>query len=261
MSASTIAPGAGLDWNATSTDYLRYRPGYPESFFELAFQLGVGRAGQRLLDLGAGTGALALQFARQSARVVALDASENQLGALSQVASRERLEVQTLHARAEATGLPAGQFDAITASMCWGYFDQDAIAVEVPRLLKPGGVLLVSSLIWTSDDPVAKATDGLIAAYNPASSSRHRREDPAPAPSWLRKPLVVKGFHTWVEGIPFSRESWRGRIRASKWIGAALSPETVAAFDREHDDLLRGIAPDRFVVPHRITLHTLAAKD
>lgn len=260
MTAAAIVPGAGLDWNATSTDYLRYRPGYPESFFELAFQLGVGRVGQRILDLGAGTGALALQFARQSARVVALDASESQLAALRQVAGKERLEIETVHAKAEESGLPAGSFDAVTASMCWGYFDQDAMAREVPRLLKPGGVLLVSSSIWDARDPIAKASEQLISVYNPTSSQRRKEADPSPVPSWLVAPLVVRGFHTWLEPLYFTRESWRGRIRASKWIGAALEQSAVAAFDREHEHLLQGIAGERFAIQHRITIHTLGVK-
>jgi len=259
MTTALIAPGAGLNWDATSEDYSRHRPGYPDSFFELAFQMGVGLAGQRILDLGAGTGALALQFARQSAQVVALDASRGQLESLKSKAERDRLDVQTLFARAEDTGLPSASYDAVTASMCWGYFDQRDISREVPRLLKPDGHLLVSSLIWTHDDPISKVTDDLIAAYNPASTrGRGGGSAPSAVPDWAAPTFSVTGFHSWIEGLPFTRESWRGRIRASKWIGAALDPAKVDAFDREHEILLRTVGPDRFVIPHRITLHVLA---
>jgi 2-polyprenyl-3-methyl-5-hydroxy-6-metoxy-1,4-benzoquinol methylase len=69
-----IVPGAGLNWNATSRDSSLHRPGYPASFFTLAYHnMGVELPGQQILDLGAGTGALALQFARQGSQVVALD--------------------------------------------------------------------------------------------------------------------------------------------------------------------------------------------
>jgi hypothetical protein len=59
------------------------------------------------------------------------------------------------------------------------------------------------------------------------------------------------------EMIPFTRESWRGRIRACRGIGATLIPQQVEAFDRDHDELLRRIAPETFSVLHRINAHLL----
>ncbi|HEX7506540.1 MAG TPA: class I SAM-dependent methyltransferase, partial [Polyangia bacterium] len=129
-----ILPGAGLDWNATADDYARFRPTYPASYFDILRTIGIGRPGQRILDLGAGTGALALPFARAGAQVVALDASAGQLEKLRLKAGKEGVDVRTLHARAEETGLPSGEFDAVTASMCWDYFDPKAIRWEVLRL-------------------------------------------------------------------------------------------------------------------------------
>jgi hypothetical protein len=54
--------------------------------------------------------------------------------------------------------------------------------------------------------------------------------------------------------LPFTRESWRGRMRATKWIGAALTAGQTAAFDREHKELLERIAPAQFSIRHRIRI-------
>jgi hypothetical protein len=59
------------------------------------------------------------------------------------------------------------------------------------------------------------------------------------------------------EHLPFTRDSWRGRFRACRAIGATLTPEQTDAFDREHDALLREIAPEHFTVLHRIDAHIL----
>jgi len=251
---ASIAPGAGLNWNATSKDYAAFRPTYPPSYFSLLQQLGIGRKGQNILDLGAGTGALALPFARQGASVVALDASVGQLEQLELKASQEGIGIRTLHRRAEETGLPADNFDAITASMCWGYFDRNEILPEVDRLLKPKGLLLVSALIWDHDDPVSRVTDSLVARYNPASVRRAHDDRFDPVPGWLQDPFRLRGYLAWNEPISFTAEAWRGRIRASKWIGAALHPDIVTQFDQEH---ALALAPfgERFEVSHRITLH------
>ena len=57
------------------------------------------------------------------------------------------------------------------------------------------------------------------------------------------------------EGIPFTRESWRGRIRTLRGIGASLPPDEVERFDEEHASLLEKIAPPRFEILHRINAH------
>ncbi|MFG0296977.1 MAG: class I SAM-dependent methyltransferase, partial [Maioricimonas sp. JB045] len=71
---STHDPGAidagnSVDWGRTSADYAVHRPGPPPSFFSRLAALGVGLEGQKILDLGTGTGVLARQFARQGAKV------------------------------------------------------------------------------------------------------------------------------------------------------------------------------------------------
>ena len=246
-----------LNWSATSQDYLRYRPGYPKQFFTLLRQLGIGLAGQDILDLGSGTGALAVPFARAGARVTAVDPSEGQLLAGKEAARKYGVtnKIKFKVASAENTGLPDHAFDAITASMCWTYFDIKRMKVEVPRLLRPDGLLLVSTLIWERhDEGIVGGTHELIGKYNPEARRRVRRWDKDAVPDWSKKWLELKTFHEFTADIPFSRESWRGRIRACRWIGPALSPERTQAFDREHEALLGRIAPARFVVPHRITI-------
>lgn len=255
MAKPEAAPVKDLNWDAAASDYSRYRPGYPPSFFELLRGFGIGHPGQRILDLGAGAGALALPFARQGASVVALDISKGQLEYLEAVARAEGLAVSILQGQAERTGLPASSFDAVTASMCWSYFDRREIVREVPRLLAKGGRLLVSSVVWTGEDPVGRATNVLLARLHPGSFTIQSTPAPRPTPEWLTPPFSVEGFRTWIEAIPFTPESWRGRIRASKWVGAALEPDQVEAFDREHEEVLRGFDPEAFRIPHRITVH------
>ena len=89
---STIDEGRNFDWGRTSSDYAEHRPGPPASFYERLYALGVGRARQRILDLGTGTGLLARQFARQGADVVGVDIAQEQIAAATRLAQEERLE-------------------------------------------------------------------------------------------------------------------------------------------------------------------------
>lgn len=258
-----IIPGGGLDWSPVSRDYLEHRPGYPESFFRFLQELGIGRPGQDILDLGTGTGALAIPLARAGARVVGVDASNGQLAAAREAAAKAGLSITFQFARAEATGFPDAAFDAITASMCWGYFDSARMVEEVPRLLRENGVLLIASLIWTRGrSEIARATDGVIHRYSEAAvqNQRPNRDRNDPVPAWSAVHFRLRTYHSYVEPLVFTRASWRGRIRASKWIGAALPSDRVEAFDRELDAALEAYGDGPFAIPHRITLSVFEPK-
>jgi 2-polyprenyl-3-methyl-5-hydroxy-6-metoxy-1,4-benzoquinol methylase len=72
-----------------SADYARYRARCPPSFFNRLAALGIGLSGQRILDLGTGTGNLAREFARRGCSVAAIDISEQHLRQARRFYSRE----------------------------------------------------------------------------------------------------------------------------------------------------------------------------
>ena len=44
--------------------------------------------------------------------------------------------------------------------------------------------------------------------------------------------------------VPFTRESWNGRMKACRGVGASLSPEEIIEWETEHRTLLEKIAPE-----------------
>ncbi|MBQ8296612.1 MAG: SAM-dependent methyltransferase, partial [Ruminococcus sp.] len=50
--------------------------------------------------------------------------------------------------------------------------------------------------------------------------------------------------------VPFTRESWNGRMKACSGVGASLLPEEIAAWEQEHLRLLHDIAPEEFEILH-----------
>ena len=117
-----------VDFGRTADDYARYRVGFPEALFARLEAYGIGRAGQRIVDLGSGTGSLARGFARRGARVTALDLSEDLLAQARALAAAEGLEIETLLAPAEDTGLADGAFDVVSAGQCWHWFERPKAA-------------------------------------------------------------------------------------------------------------------------------------
>jgi demethylmenaquinone methyltransferase/2-methoxy-6-polyprenyl-1,4-benzoquinol methylase len=126
-------------------------------------------AGQRALDLGCGTGALALRMARRGARVKAIDVSAGML----EVAAR-RIREAGLDDRvalvemgvAELDGEPSASVDVVASGLCLSELGDDEIAYalrQARRVLVPGGLLLVADEVAPAR-PVARLLRGLVRA-------------------------------------------------------------------------------------------------
>lgn len=244
-----------IDFGRTAEDYGRFRAGFPEAFFERLAAFGIGRPGQRLLDLGTGTGTLARGFARRGCRVTGLDPSAALLAEARRLDEQAGVDVRQVQATAEETGLPAASFEVATAGQCWHWFDRPRAAQEVRRLLAPGGRLVIAHFDWLPlPGNVVEATERLIERHNPAwkmggGSGLY--------PAWLRD-VAVAGFReietfSFDVEVPYRHEAWRGRIRASAGVAASLPPEEVARFEADLQRLLaERFAADPLQVPHRV---------
>ena len=239
----------------TAEDYARYRAGFPESFFDRLTALGFADGDQAVLDLGTGTGALALAFAERGNRVVGLDPAPEMLEQAKRRAEARGLALQFQQRGAEATDMPDAAFDAVSAATCWHWFDRPRAAEECARVLKPGGQLLIAAMDWhTTPGSVLETSVELITEHNPAwAKGSSYGFDPNWGWQLLHHGFTVESAFAYVEPIAYSHEAWRGRVRASAGVGASLTPEKVAAFDAAHQALLAERFPaDPLAVEHRI---------
>ena len=127
-----------VDFGCTSADYVRYRAGFPQEFFDCLRRFDVGLPGQRLLDLGSGTGTIARGMAAAGCRVTVLDPALPQLQEARRLAEGARLHLDPLVAKSEALPLANDSFDVVTAGQCWHWFDRQRAAAGVCRLLVGG---------------------------------------------------------------------------------------------------------------------------
>lgn len=125
-------------------DYRKYRPGYPSGVLDvLRDRCGLGPA-SRVADLGSGTGILTAMLLGRAAVVHAVEPN----AAMRSVAEADlggRPGFVSVAGSAEATGLPEGSVDLVTAAQAFHWFDADRTRVECGRILAPGGR---AALIW-----------------------------------------------------------------------------------------------------------------
>jgi SAM-dependent methyltransferase len=244
-----------IDFGKTVQDYSHHRAGFPPAFFERLAAYGIGTPGQRILDLGTGTGTLARGFALRGCIVTGLDPSAPLIEAARELDQTAGVTIQYVIARAEETGLPGANFDVVTAGQCWHWFERQKAAQEVRRLLVPHGRLVIAHFDWIPlSGNVVEATEKLIEQHNPAWKLGGGT---GLYPAWLTD-VAIAGFQdietfSFDVQVPYSHEAWRGRIRASAGVAASLPPEQVARFDAELLELLNGQFPDDpLEVPHRV---------
>lgn len=102
------------------------------------------RDGQRVLDLGCGTGSLALLIKRLHPRVevVGIDADPDVLAIARSKAAAAGLEVQLVHGSVDAIRLPDATFDRVVSSLVFHHLKRDvkrAATDEAYRVLRDGG--------------------------------------------------------------------------------------------------------------------------
>jgi SAM-dependent methyltransferase len=256
-SAPTLATVAAkdrpeVDFGQAARDYAQHRPGFPTTFFDHVKGFGIGVAGQRVIDLGTGTGTLACGFAKRGCKVVGLDPSPEMLAEAARVATEVGLSVRWVRGGAERTGL-RDEFDVVCAGQCWHWFDRPRAAAEAKRLVRAGGHVIIAYFSYLPlPDTVGAATEEIVLQYNPTwkwagHDGRHLEFVADLLAAGFPEPTVFE----FMLPIVFTHEAWRGRIRACSGV-LTLPAGQIATFDADLARLLAARFPEPLVVEHRI---------
>lgn len=102
--------------------------------------------GERVLDVGCGTGSVALIAARAGARVTGVDPASRLLDVASDLAKAEGVDVEFLLGDAGSLPTPADSVDVVLSNFGLIFApDPTTAAAELDRVLKPGGRVAFSA--------------------------------------------------------------------------------------------------------------------
>jgi len=214
------------------------RPSYPEAVIDLV-------EGDVVLDLAAGTGKLTRLLARAGRFVLGVepvDAMRSHLASHAPAAGGV----------AEAIPLRDACVDAVTVAQAFHWFSYERAFVEIRRVLRPGGLLL---LVWNQRDdavPWVAAMSDVIHAHDPGDAYE-KRDD------WADLAAAVGGF-TPVEHLqvphphPATAELVVDRALSTSYVSAA-SEEVRAQVARDVRSIVAGF-DEPFDLPYVTDVYT-----
>lgn len=208
-------------FSACSADYAAYRPTYPPALVN--YLAGLCAATDAALDVGCGTGQLSVLLARRFRRVIATDASAQQIGK-----AEAHPSVEYRVAPAERSGLPDASVDLVVAAQAAHWFDLPAFYAEARRIGKPGAVLALVTYGVIRADPEIDPTiqhfyKHVVGPYWPPER-RHVEEGyrsfAFPFDEWAAPPLAIEVRWTAADLIGYA-DTWSAVRGAEKALGRA----------------------------------------
>lgn len=253
-----IDNGKEFNWGKSSDDYAKFRDIYPEEMYELLRSLGFAEKGTKCLDTGTGTGVIPRFMYKYGGELYGADISDNQI-----IKARELskgMNISYCVSSAEKLPFDDSSFDCVSAVQCWRYFDKEKTVPEIYRVLKPRGKLIIAYMQWLpEEDGIIKNSLELVKKYNPdwdCFGKRLEENDISVSEDYFKDKKYIE-FDCF---IPFTRESWNGRMIACRGIEPSLSKKEVDAFSEEHLEMLRKLTDGNFRLKHQITVFCFEKK-
>ena len=226
--------GKAFDWGRTSEEYARYRDIYPQEFYQKIVDRGLCVESQNVLDIGTGTGVLPRNMYRYGARWTGTDISPEQIEQAQTLSAEAGMIIDYKAVSTEEIDFPAGSFDVITACQCFWYFDHERVMPKLAELLKPNGKLLILYMAWLPyEDRIAGASEELVLKYSPKWSGAGETRHPIWIPDVAYEYFDLEDHEEYDLMVPFTKESWHGRMKACRGVGASLSAEELRQWDTE----------------------------
>lgn len=241
--------GKAFDWGKTSADYAKFRDIYPQDFYDKILERKLCINGQTVLDMGTGTGVIPRNMYSYGAKWIGTDISENQIEQAKLMS--EGMDIEYYALSAEDLDFLEETFDVITACQCFWYFNHEMIMPKLHRILKKDGRILILYMAWLPfEDKIAGESEKLVLKYSPNWSGAGETLHPIHIPDCYKEKFELVYHEEYKLNVHFTRESWNGRMKACRGVGASLTEEQVANWEKEHMDLLQEIAPEEFDVLH-----------
>jgi SAM-dependent methyltransferase len=175
MNDGTLARSYGKVFNEVAVEYDRNRPAYPDALVDRACEMAHIRPGDRVLEIGCGTGQLTRSLLARGLRVTALEPGD-QLIRVAEENLKDAGDVEFLRARLEDMQLSHGSYEAVFSASAIHWIDPDLGWRKIAGALAPGGALALIQYFGLREQRSVDDQEALLAAL--------RRHAPEVAATW-----------------------------------------------------------------------------
>ena len=204
MSDGTLARRYGKVFNAVAAQYDRNRPAYPDALIEKACEVAHVGDGDRVLEIGCGTGQLTRSLLARGLRVTALEPGD-ELILLAEENLKDAGDVELVHARLEDTELPRERYAAVFSASAIHWVDPDLGWRKIADALVPGGTLALIQYFGLREQRSVDDQEALLSAL--------RTHAPEIAAAWP----TYRDLDSTIAGV---RERRRNVADAWAWLGS-----------------------------------------
>ena len=222
-------------FSQTAGLYQRHRPSYPAALMDWIVASTGLRPGDRVADIGCGTGISTRLFAERGYDVVGVDPNQEML-AQARAAGGARYQA----GEAAATGLPAASVAVISVAQAFHWFELTATLREFRRVLHPVGSCAV---YWN-----VRGTSQFLSAYDSLlrehSAEYTVLDKPAQTLAALRARDELREVREaeFAHEQTFDREGLFGRAYSSSYVAHGIADH--AGFDRALGEVFERHARD-----------------
>ncbi|MFE3187534.1 class I SAM-dependent methyltransferase [Nocardia sp. NPDC059240] len=260
-------PSGGL-FEGAAWHYARYRPDYPQVFIDdlvARYQLdGTGR----LLDLGCGTGQLAIPLAAHVAEVIGLDPEPGMLTEAARCAEEAGVTNTVWH-QAGSTDLPGefGRFRMVTMGRSFHWMDREQVLLSLDAMVDRHGVIVLAndSCLIRPTTPWQQSVEAIQYRYLPpqqlpADTLPGRLDTPAdhqPHDDFLANspfPQVNRSIYEFIR--QWTTHQVIGYLYSTSLPLRRLLGNRRADFEQEVADTLRPLEPHGLLEPVRLEVFT-----
>jgi ubiquinone/menaquinone biosynthesis C-methylase UbiE len=246
-----------IDFGQVAYSYAKSRDDIPVNLMDGLFIRNINFAGKKVVDIGAGAGALTRKLALRKADVVGVEPSSDLMEQAKDLNRRKNFTIPFLQGSAEDTGLPDSEYDFVTVMRAWHWFDREKAIQEVKRILKAKGTLIVIDSGFLTGSAAVEKTFEVIPKYvegglKPAGSKAEYKHCINGFPvewfeQWKQNGFELRDFYRLNYSVNFTKQEWVERVKSISCL-SGLSEEVRK---KALEELYRALPEQEpYLIPH-----------
>jgi SAM-dependent methyltransferase len=163
MPDGTLERSYGKVFDKVADEYDRHRPTYPDALLDHTCEAATLSVGDRVLEIGCGSGQLTRGLLARGLRVMAIEPGDR-LIALARENLGDMGDVELVNVRLEDAPLPREHFRAVFSASAMHWIDPDFSWQQAANALAPGGTLALIQYFGLNDPRSAGDQQELLSA-------------------------------------------------------------------------------------------------